>query len=1011
MSLTEFEELLPSNEGEIFKQTDINGHSNASGLFKQSGLLHGNDDVLFKQSELLPVNEDSLFKQPDSTSQLPFPPLDLPDFSHFPIYDGNFGDLEFLDLASDRFLSKNKNLGQYSDIYFNSLATPSGYCSANYLTEEANRLSLLLESNEKDKGEQLDKTLIENLEELFGVGGNQGQKDGYPSLDEQLPNVLGSLEKKSNYDVEFQVPNDVLSVMAKNLENLEDLGKNQSSLQCSQWTHETPIPSKYQPPFLNKTITVKSIEPYNSSEPPAGAIAKIMLQSSKRHNRTKIIFSSIDDKEQHSFSLNTSDMRKAAQLIKYYNLDNMESLRRLLQLGPNTVETGSRHVIVNTTPRLDNSSTKSVECGAEEENFVTTPAVSPPPPDYYSKTSQLSTNKEEKLTCSEESGNAATLEICRKHDKKCRNIEEQLQKYGIKVHIVEVKLENDSYFCCPEEKCDKAFISLGDLKLHIMWHYDVKPFQCQEPDCTWSFLTKAKLNRHIKSHLKEKKFTCIYNDCGKHFSNKYNLSVHMKAHGRIKEHCCPVCPEKFDTNVRLELHLSKDHAADANPRYFCDYPGCRFVCFVRNHLLTHNKYHTAQTFPCTHIHCNKSFISIELLNKHLEKHLEQKYFVCDFESCGRKFFSATKLSRHRSVHTRDKHVECNKCHRVLTRRDHLKCHDMTFHTKDKPLRCLHNSCDKKFAGVALLMAHMRKVHKKKNNKTETLTCPVISCGERFLSRSEFEFHLPEHAKEKNVSSLQDSIKDATNLDFVALLSSAGEDILLPDQLSCPEYEIRTEISAALPHLSSHPDNTNLKNVDHLHQDVKMEHSGFDDQPVFSSMLREEEDNIENIVHQHQTIEAFEKETKSINVQLDNCDITSEENIQSFLIPEEPQAAQILISIPQDDDVTSELKTVDYDGIQTISLPTDPTTAIQTIPSTSTTAYPAIAADMTEILIDGIDISNQIIHYEDVDGSVLLSEKPVTDDLDDGDTTQIVAGVIALHSDNLNHSTINLQDLK
>ena len=55
------------------------------------------------------VNDESLFKQPDETSchpddsvQLPFPSLDIPDFSHYPIDDGNFGDLEFLDLASDR---------------------------------------------------------------------------------------------------------------------------------------------------------------------------------------------------------------------------------------------------------------------------------------------------------------------------------------------------------------------------------------------------------------------------------------------------------------------------------------------------------------------------------------------------------------------------------------------------------------------------------------------------------------------------------------------------------------------------------------------------------------------------------------------------------------------------------------------------------------------------------------------------------------------------------------------
>ena len=240
---------------------------------------------------LLPSSEN-IFKQPDQ-----FHSLDIPEFSHFPIEDGNFGDLEFLDLASDRLLSKNKNPGQFSDIYFNSIATPSGYCSANYLTEEANRLSLLLsESGEREKGEMLDKTLIENLEEIFGVG-SHSNKDNY-AIDEQLPSVLGSLERKANFGVEFEVPNDVLNIMAKNFENLEDLNKD--SREESRVTASSAA---------DKTITIKSVRNHNSSEPPPGAVAKIILSSSKKMNMTKIVFSSMDDKEQHSFSLNTSNMR------------------------------------------------------------------------------------------------------------------------------------------------------------------------------------------------------------------------------------------------------------------------------------------------------------------------------------------------------------------------------------------------------------------------------------------------------------------------------------------------------------------------------------------------------------------------------------------------------------------------------------------------------------------------------------------------------------------------------
>lgn len=247
--------------------------------------------------ELLPSNE-SIFKQPEVVSQFSFPSLEIPEFSHFPIEDGNFGDLEFLDLASDRFLSKNKNLGQFSDIYFNSLATPSGYCSTNYLTEEANRLSLLLsESGEREKGDVLDKSLIENLEELFGVG-SQGNKDNY-TIDERLPNVLGSMDRKSNFDVEFQVPNDVLSIMAKNFENLEDLTGSRPEEDST----------KYLADNLDKTITIKCVRPHTAPDPPPGAVAKIILVSSRKLNITKIIFSSMDDTEQHSFCLNTSNMK------------------------------------------------------------------------------------------------------------------------------------------------------------------------------------------------------------------------------------------------------------------------------------------------------------------------------------------------------------------------------------------------------------------------------------------------------------------------------------------------------------------------------------------------------------------------------------------------------------------------------------------------------------------------------------------------------------------------------
>jgi hypothetical protein len=42
------------------------------------------------------------------------------------------------------------------------------------------------------------------------------------------------------------------------------------------------------------------------------------------------------------------------------------------------------------------------------------------------------------------------------------------------------------------------------------------------------------------------------------------------------------------------------------------------------------------------------------------------------------------------------------------------------------------------------------------------------------------------------------MQDSAQLDFVALLSCVGEDILLPDELACPEYIISSELSEKVP---------------------------------------------------------------------------------------------------------------------------------------------------------------------------------------------------------------------
>lgn len=105
--------------------------------------------------------------------------------------------------------------------------------------------------------------------------------------------------------------------------------------------------------------------------------------------------------------------------------------------------------------------------------------------------------------------------------------------------------------------CILAYGNGYELKLHIMKHFKLQPFQCDYPGCSWSFVTAFKLKRHKETHSKKKDFLCTYNDCSKAFSTAYNLRVHMKAHGRPCDNVCSVCSQGFASANQLQLHIGR----------------------------------------------------------------------------------------------------------------------------------------------------------------------------------------------------------------------------------------------------------------------------------------------------------------------------------------------------------------------------------------------------------------------------------------------------------------------
>ena len=592
---------------------------------------------------LLP--SDDIFKQPETVSinQDVFSSLDLPDFSNFAVDDVDFGDLEFLDLASVP-LDKNKKSTQSNAPYFNAIATPSGYCSTNYLTEESNRLTVLL----SDTNTEREKNILDNLEEFFRDG--QSEKSFNTSVVASEPTV------------EYGVPQDVLSLLEPPPDPLTEQSNKapQQNINHIQVEEEESL----------RQITIKSIISVQDSSPPPGAVAKIVIQTSRKNNFTKFIFASIDDKERHSFKVKTSNIVKAIAALKPLKLDSIEVIRRLLRLGPRiegkaaAVKTGSGEV-------------ESPACQTVSERSV-----------------NLQTNQDEESA-----------------------LKESLLSYGIHISsLVRVQISSgQKFWCCPEPNCGKAYGKGHELKLHLFSHYNVKPFQCDVPGCSWGFVTRNKLNRHKLSHGSEKYFSCNIEGCNKNFTTVYNLNSHLKLHQRSFSFPCEKCEAKFQTEREREVHRSQRHKQELEPNLKCSVPGCEAAYFSRSSLNNHIKTHSAASETRCEV-CAKVFAKKSQLKTHMVFHTGERPHHCQYEGCTWSFPTKSKLARHRRTHTNERRFVCSLCQKTFSRPEHLQQHSQTHSQRSRAsqasAQCPVLTCSRSFTTTAGLRSHMRAVHSK-----------------------------------------------------------------------------------------------------------------------------------------------------------------------------------------------------------------------------------------------------------------------------------------------------------
>ena len=258
-------------------------------------------------------------------------------------------------------------------------------------------------------------------------------------------------------------------------------------------------------------------------------------------------------------------------------------------------------------------------------------------------------------------------------------------------------------------------------------------------------------------------------------------------HERSFAHSCVKCEEKFQTERDLHLHTSKEHKQEMEPNLKCPVTGCPKAYFTKSTLESHIKSHNNETVIKCSI-CEKVFDKPSRLKSHMIFHTGEKPHACDYEGCTWKFPTQSKLARHKRTHTNDKRFTCSKCNKAFGRSEHLQQHSLT-HKEDT---------DQEFERGSSSLETLQNNNQIKRKEPSILNfqCPVLECSKKYVTKAAFKAHLKTvHSLDLETCQEKPSPPhiSAGQLDFVALLSSVGEDVIGSD-LNCPEYEISTELS-------------------------------------------------------------------------------------------------------------------------------------------------------------------------------------------------------------------------
>jgi hypothetical protein len=270
--------------------------------------------------------------------------------------------------------------------------------------------------------------------------------------------------------------------------------------------------------------------------------------------------------------------------------------------------------------------------------------------------------------------------------------------------IISIKEENEtkSGANISENQCDlcgKILSSKKNLKKHYKLHSNIRNYVCTI--CNKSYKRSDHLRRHMITHNPEPNYyECDY--CLKRFSLNYHLTAHIQSvhsNNKLKVYQCPDCDLCFNKKSKLFLHQKDIHNL------------------------------VSEKIPCYYPYCNKSYISEEKLNYHIQKfHMNlinnQNNNNSDniFSDNTNNIFNDTneenniEIKSENSSNKEKKYYKCpyKECLKVYSSYYNLSVHIKTFHLKIKSFCC--TICPNKYYHKVSLKKHLMIEHKFNNEQ-------------------------------------------------------------------------------------------------------------------------------------------------------------------------------------------------------------------------------------------------------------------------------------------------------